>query len=126
MVSEHGRNDEEHGDGGQTSALPQQHDNAAHVWAFDPEGLNATWTAVRPGDDYVPGSREAERVADLVRDEVFRNVKDRTAMDAVFAMVEQDGSTHVWVKLGTAGALELVERLRACREVSDELVDEAG
>ncbi len=127
MVSEQGRDDEEHRDGRPTGALPpEQHDDAAHAWAFDADGLHATWTVVHPGDDYVPSSREAERVAGLVRAEVFQGLKNRTAMDAVFAMVDEDGSTHIWMKLSTAGALEVLGRLRAGREFPGDLLDEVG
>lgn len=95
------------------------------VRVFDADVLNATWSEVRPGADYVPGSREAERAASLVRTEVYQHLKHRSDLDAVLAMVELDGSAHVWLKLSAPGALELVKVVQQGRQSSSARDDEA-
>jgi len=95
------------------------------VRMFDADAFNATWSGLRPGADYVQGSREAERVAAMVRSGLLPYLKHRTALDAVLAMTDLDGNPSVWVKLGAAATAEVVELardgLRARGELADDL-----
>ena len=102
-----------------------QHDCDHAVRMFDAEAFNATWSGVRPGPDYVQGSREAERVARMVRLELLPYLKRRTALDAVLAMTDLDGNPSVWVKLGAAATIELVELARDGLRARGTLADEA-
>ena len=103
---------------------PHECDHAVRM--FDAEAFNATWSEVRPGPDYVQGSRAAERVARMVRLELLPYLKHRTALDAVLAMTDLDGNPSVWVKLGAAATVELVELARDGLRTRGELADEAS
>jgi hypothetical protein len=107
----------------QEGALPSGCDYAVRM--FDADAFNATWSGLRPGADYVQGSREAERVAAMVRVGLLPYLKHRTALDAVLAMTDLDGNPSVWVKLGAAATVEVVELardgLRARGELADDL-----
>jgi hypothetical protein len=96
------------------------------VRVFDPEELNATWSAVRPGVDYVEAAREAEHTAAAVRARLFPYLKHRDALDAVMAMVDLGGNPYLWLRLGTRGSLDLVELVRDGLRSRGELADEAG
>jgi len=99
------------------------HDCDYTVRMFDADAFNATWSGVRPGADYVQGSREAERVAGVVRVGLLPYLKHRTALDAVLAMTDLDGNPSVWVKLGAAATVELVELARDGLRARGELAD---
>lgn len=104
-------------------AASQRCDHEVRV--FDPEELNATWSAVRPEVDYVAASREAERVAAVVRLSLYPYLKHRDALDAVVAMVDLDGSPYLWLKLCAGASLELVELAHDGLRFRGEWADEA-
>jgi len=95
------------------------------VRIFDPEGFNRTWSGARPGTDYVPGTREAERVAAAV-DALYPFLEHRSALDYMQPTTDIDGNPFVTVGLSAAGMGGVAVLVREALIARGVLVGEAG
>ena len=109
VATDSGRDDEE-ADAvqGDAPGLPQE-DSVSWVGPLDTKRLNPTWHAVDPEAVYIPGNLLADRVADLVRGQLFPRLRNRDAHDCVEAHTDIDGNAYLWLCLGAVGFAEVLE-----------------